>query len=146
MEVRSDRRYRFDVDAPTLWAALVDVDAYRRWWPWLARFDADRFEPGATWTCVVQPPLPYSLRFVIRLDDVDPCASASATVSGDIEGSARLTLETLDVDRTEVRLESALAPANPLLRSVARVAGPVVRFGHDWVLDTGAAQFRRRGL
>jgi len=26
------------------------------------------------------------------------------------------------------------------------VARPVVRFGHDWVLDTGAAQFRRVGL
>jgi hypothetical protein len=29
---------------------------------------------------------------------------------------------------------------------VARVAQPVVTFGHDWVLDTGARQFRSRAL
>jgi hypothetical protein len=29
---------------------------------------------------------------------------------------------------------------------VAGVAAPLVRRGHDWVLDTGARQFRDRAL
>ena len=145
MEVRSDRRWRFDADPLTLWAAMTDIGSYRSWWPWLARLDADGFEAGERWACTVQPPLPYTLRFTIQIESVVPCESATAIVAGDIEGDARLTV-TPAGDGSEVRLESVLAPANPFLRGVARFARPVVRLGHDWVLDTGAAQFRRRAL
>ena len=93
----------------------------------------------------MQPPLPYTLRFTIRLDSVEPGRAASATIAGDISGTASLTVEP-DGDGSEVRLISALAPANPFLRGVARFARPVVKLGHDWVLDTGAAQFRHRAL
>lgn len=146
MEVRSDRLYRFAVDPATLWAAMTDVGSYRRWWPWLARLDADDFAAGARWGCVVQPPLPYTLRFTIRLDEVHAPFLAVATVDGDIVGTARLSVRSDGDGGSEARLESLLAPANPLLRAVARVARPVVRFGHDWVLDTGAAQFRGAAL
>ena len=124
---------------------MSDIPSYRTWWPWLARLDAEAFEEGARWHCAVQPPLPYVLRFAIHLDVVDAPHRAEATILGDITGTARLTVEP-DGDGSEVRLESQLAPANAFLRGVARVAAPVVRFGHDWVLDTGAGQFRRRAL
>jgi len=145
VEVRSDRRYRFPVDPPTLWAAMTDVGSYRSWWPWLARLDADGFAVGERWECVVRPPVPYALRFTLRLEAVEAPTLAEATVEGDIVGMARLSVRA-DGDGSEARLVSLLAPANPVLRAVARVARPVVRFGHDWVLDTGAAQFRRVGL
>lgn len=146
MEVRSDRTWRFDADAPTLWSALTDVDSYRTWWPWLSRFEAAKgFEPGARWDCTVQPPLPYTMKFTLWLEEVSPCVSADATIAGDIEGTARVSLHP-DGAGTVVRLTSDLAPANRFLKQVAWVATPIVRFGHDWVLDTGAAQFRRRAF
>jgi hypothetical protein len=126
---------------------MTELGAYRRWWPWLSRFEGEAFAAGEAWRCAVRPPLPYVLRFTIRLDEIDPCRSAAATVDGDIVGTASLTLQPLDDGAaTEVRLVSQLAPANPVLRQVARLAAPVVRMGHDWVLDTGAAQFRRQAL
>jgi hypothetical protein len=85
------------------------------------------------------------MKFTLWLEDVVPCRGAEATIAGDIEGSARLSLHD-DGDSTLVRLVSDLAPANPFLKRVAWVATPIVRFGHDWVLDTGAAQFRRRAF
>ncbi len=145
MEVRSDRRWQFAVDPATLWVAMSDTAAYRTWWPWLARLDGGAFEAGARWRCAVQPPLPYMLRFAIHLDVVEAPHRAEATIDGDITGTARLTVAATD-DGSEVRLESQLAPANAFLRGVARFAAPVVRFGHDWVLDTGAGQFRRKAL
>lgn len=145
MEVRSDRRYRFAVPPPELWAAITAVDRYRGWWPWLRRFDAESFEAGATWSCTVQPPLPYTLRFTIHLEEVEPSRFVTAEIDGDIVGRAAIDLRPLD-GGSELRLVSILAPRNPALRLVATVARPAAQFGHDWVLDTGLRQFERAAL
>jgi hypothetical protein len=39
-----------------------------------------------------------------------------------------------------------LAPGNLTLRLMSRVAAPIARFGHDWVLDSGARQFIARAV
>jgi hypothetical protein len=124
---------------------MTRVDQFPTWWPWLRDFDAIELKPGARWQCRVHPPLPYSLRLVITIEDVVPEASVTATVTGDVEGSATLVLSDMP-NGSEARLTSALAPRNRALQIIARTASPVVRFGHDWVLDTGARQFRDRAL
>jgi hypothetical protein len=43
-------------------------------------------------------------------------------------------------------LRSSLAPGNTILQQVSRFAAPLARFGHDWVLDTGARQFIARAV
>jgi hypothetical protein len=97
----------------------------------------------------VQPPLPYTLRFTLEIDEVVPAELVTAHVEGDLAGAATLELRDVTGDRTprsEIRLRSSLAPTNRALRAFATVAKPVVRFGHDWVLDTGVQQFRSRAL
>jgi uncharacterized protein YndB with AHSA1/START domain len=145
MDVRSDRRYWFGLPPEALWPVLTRVERYRTWWPWLRRLDAGGFAAGERWTCVVQPPLPYTLRFRIALQEVVPARLATAAVDGDIEGDARLELAP-DADGCELRLVSCLSPSNQLLRRVAVLARPVAQRGHDWVLDTGLRQFRSRAL
>jgi hypothetical protein len=145
VDVRSDRRFCFDVERDVVWAAVARIDRYQEWWPWLHHFDGAALREGERWRCVVSPPLPYRLHFDVVLVEVDERRLVSARVEGDITGWARLTA----VDRDpgcEIRLMSALSPANRTLRLFARVARPVVTFGHDWVLDTGASAFRRRAL
>jgi hypothetical protein len=149
MDVRSDRRHRFDVGGEVLWSAITAVDDFSRWWPWLRRFDGARLAPGERWDCMIQPPLPYALRFELEITEVVPSDLVTAQVSGDLTGSARLEVRDLSGPggaRSEVRLRSDLTPANRVLRTFAMVAKPMVRFGHDWVLDTGLQQFRSRGL
>src|SRR5690606_25891265 len=90
MDVRSDRRYRFEQPAEVLWPALTSVSRYRAWWPWLRELDAAAFAAGERWSCVVQPPLPYTLRFGISLEEVVPHELVTAVVDGDIVGEARL--------------------------------------------------------
>ncbi len=145
--VRSDRRYRFDVDNETLWTAIESTENYRSWWPWLKRLDAKGLIEGDRWDCVVQPPLPYALRFTVSLDEVVPGRLAVASVDGEIAGDARLEIDPLpNGDGCEARLVSHLAPMNGMLRTIAKLARPIAQFGHDWVLDTGARQFRARAL
>jgi uncharacterized protein YndB with AHSA1/START domain len=147
VRITSDRTYQFDVGPDELWAAISSVEGYRSWWPWLRRFDAAGLVPGDDWSCTVQPPLPYALRFTVSLEEVVDHERIEARVSGDIEGTARLEISARDGGSAcEARLTSALAPRNGVLKLIAATARPVVRFGHDWVLDTGARQFRTRAL
>ena len=143
VELVSDRRYRFALQPDALWSALDATDDYRRWWPWLRTFEADGLRAGDRWSCAVRPPLPYTLQFAIHLDDVEPPRLITAHITGDIAGDARVEIAP-DLGGCDVRLTSRLAPGNRAFAVFARVARPVVRRGHDWVLDTGAAQFASR--
>ncbi|GAC1587595.1 MAG: SRPBCC family protein [Acidimicrobiales bacterium] len=145
MRLRSDRRYSFDQPPATVWAALIRIEQYQSWWPWLQEFDADSFTRGASWTATIQPPIPYSLRFGLDLQEVVVCQSVAAVIHGDIEGWARIELCGGD-EGARLRLVSELSASSALLRIIADVARPVVQFGHDWVLDTGLRQFAERAL
>ncbi len=139
---RSDRGWSFDVDVDRLWDRFTTVEQYVEWWPWLRSFDpADGFRTGACWRCVVAPPLPYVVRFTVQLDRIDEGRRVDATVRGDVRGGAVLTVDGDGDGGSTARLRSELAPANPVLRSVGRVARPMVEWGHDWVLDQGLRQF-----
>lgn len=145
VQIHSDRRYSFPVGVDVVWDAFDSVDRYRSWWPWLRRFDATGLEVGDRWTCTITPPVPYVLRFVVELTDVTPCERVTATVSGDITGLAELGIAETG-DGCDVTLHSTLAPHGGPLRAVTSVAPWLARYGHDWVLDTGVRQFRRRAF
>lgn len=141
----TDRRYDLPVPPAELWDALTRVDRYQSWWPWLREFDARDLAGAEVWACLVQPPLPYRVRFSVTLDEVRPPSTVRASITGDVVGEARLDIAARE-HGSEARLVSHLEPGNGFLRAVARVAAPVVRYGHDWVLDTGARQFIDRAV
>lgn len=139
----SDRRYRFDEDRAGVWGGIGSVEQYPTWWPWLRRFRGAGMVVGDVWTCQIQPPMPYSLRFTVSVDQVVPFELVTASIAGDVRGSARLELEDAG-SGCRVRIRSTLVPASLTLRTMVRLASPVARHGHSWVLDTGARQFADR--
>ncbi|MEO5678566.1 MAG: SRPBCC family protein [Acidimicrobiales bacterium] len=144
--VRSDRRVTFTSPPEVVWEAMTRTGDYTGWWPWLRRLDAAGLVAGDVWGCHVQPPLPYSLRFRITIGEVVPGRSVVATVTGDITGSASVELSPGEGEATVVHVVSDLAPSASALRAFARVARPLVTWGHDWVIDQGVRQFRARAL
>jgi uncharacterized protein YndB with AHSA1/START domain len=145
MRLTSNRELRFDADRPTLWAAMSRVTDFPVWWPWLRGFDGTELAAGCVWSCVIQPPVPYVLHVTVAIDEVVPLSLVSATVDGDVRGTARLVLED-DGRGCRVVLASTLSPQQGVARVVARLAPPLARFGHQWVLETGARQFADRAL
>jgi uncharacterized protein YndB with AHSA1/START domain len=141
----SDHRYRFSVPPEALWSALANTAGYRTWWPWLSAFEANGLVAGDVWRCSVRPPLPYTLRFAIHLDEVVPTELIAARVAGDIAGTARIDVAPTG-EGCDVRLTSSLAPSSRAFGLLAKLARPIVRRGHDWVLDTGASQFASRAV
>ena len=144
MQLSSDRRFQFDVPPDRLWFALRRVPDYPDWWSWLDEFDGRRLRAGAVWHCAVQPPLPYTVRFRVILDEVDEARRVVAHLDGDLSGTASLEISPSGTG-SEVRLRADLEPARRWLSVVGGVASPLVRWGHDWVLDTGARQFADHG-
>jgi len=144
--IRSDRCFTFDQAAAEVWAAMACTSEYTRWWPWLRRLEATGLVAGDVWSCHIQPPLPYFLRFTVTLDEVVGGEYVRASVAGDITGTAAFTLAPTADGGSVARLVSDLAPASSVLRAFAAVARPVVVWGHDWVIAEGVLQFRARGL
>jgi hypothetical protein len=140
--VRSDRHYRFGIRREQLWDALTQVDQYRAWWPWLRGFDGAAFTSGEQWSCVVKPQLPYTLEFVIALDEVAAGTSAHARLTGDISGWAKLTLAD-DGSGSQIRLRSDLTARHGPAKWVGALVPAAAARGHDWILDNGIRQFRQ---
>lgn len=137
------RDYDLPLRRDEVWEQISTMSNYRTWWPWLRRFEAGGLDAGEEWRCEVQPPLPYLVRFKVAIEKVDAPVLVHALVLGDVVGDATLELEEAEHGCRAI-LRSALAPGNSALRLVSRFAAPVARFGHDWVLDSGARQFIAR--
>jgi uncharacterized protein YndB with AHSA1/START domain len=138
-------QYLLPLPREEVWSLISDVSTYRNWWPWLRVFDADALAPGEEWRCEVQPPVPYQVRFHVQIEHVEEAALVRAKVLGDVIGQATLMLHDTGTGCTAT-LDSSLAAGNTALRLVSRFAGPIARFGHDWVLDSGARQFVTRAV
>ncbi len=148
-------RYPLPLGREEVWARISQVSSYRSWWPWLRSFEASALAEGEEWYCEVQPPVPYPVRFRVIILHIDVAVLVRARVLGDVVGDAVLTLEDAEAGNADggeagagcvATLRSSLAPGNTALQLVSRFAGPVARYGHDWVLDSGARQFIARGL
>jgi len=145
VRLTSDREYRFAVPPEALWQVLAATDEYRQWWPWLRDFQAVGLVVGDDWRCVVRPPLPYTLRFALVLDEVVAPSLVRARVHGDIAGTAALTIAPT-ADGVRLRLVSDLTPSSRAFGLLSSVLRPLVVRAHDLVLDNGAAQFADRAI
>jgi hypothetical protein len=145
VELVTHKALHFAYPRDVVWAAMGDVGSYQRWWPWLRSFDASRLATDAIWRCAVRPPLGYTVTFSIAFTRVIEGSLAEARVSGDICGGAELTLTDVD-GGCDVVVRSDLEPESRFLRMLSKTVPPVARYGHDWVLSTGARQFEQRAL
>lgn len=142
---RFRRSWLLAVSPEDFWRTIGRTEDYPRWWTWLRSFDPVPLEPGASAACVVRAPLAYSLHFRVDVVQAVPEELLDARVTGDIEGPARLTV-TPRAGGTEAGLSWELDVRAPPLRAAARVARPLLEWGHEWVVSSGVRQFRRRAL
>jgi uncharacterized protein YndB with AHSA1/START domain len=140
-----DRSWEFELPPDQLWALLSDTSAFPTWWPWLRAFDPIPLEAGASTRCVIGPPLPYVLTVDIAIAEVVTERLVRVDVAGDVQGPARLEVEPRD-NGSVARLAWDVEVRRPMLRAAARVARPVLLWGHDWVVRNGVEQFRRRAI
>lgn len=142
---RFDRTWEFPVAPEQLWAVLTRTDQYPVWWSWLRELETDGFAAGTSAHCKIQSPLPYALHCTIHVDEMRVPEVIVTTISGDLQGPARLEVQRVP-DGCSARLVWSLTPGTPLLRNLARFGRPAMIWAHDRVVATGVEQFRRRAL
>jgi hypothetical protein len=140
-----DRSWEFAVPPEELWDAVTATSSFGDWWPWLRDFDPVPLVPGSQTSCSIGPPLPYVLAVDLLVVEVVAASTVAVLVSGDVDGPARLDIEPRPTGAS-ARLVWELEVRRPLLRAAARVARPVLLWGHEWVVRTGVEQFRRAAL
>lgn len=138
-------RFRFPVPPGDLWSAIEHPERFETWWGWLRelRVEGPGLVTGSVLHGVVAPPLPYRMRLRVVLVACDRPRSIDALVEGDLVGQARLVLEP-DGDGTRASVAWTIEMLQRPMRAAARVAAPVLRWGHDRVVDVTVAEFRRQ--
>jgi hypothetical protein len=137
----------FPVTPAQMWAIIERFDRYEWWWAWLADLRADGcgLVPGTVLHGTVIPPVPYRLRLEVRLQRCDRPRLIEAVIGGDLRGRAALRLEAVGRG-TRAEVEWSLLMRSAPVRVAAHAAGPLMRWGHDHVVDMAVAGFRRRAL
>lgn len=137
----------FPVAPNDLWATIERFDRFESWWAWLHDFgaDGDGLVAGNVLHCTVVPPVPHRLRLDVRLEAALRPHVVEATIGGDVRGSAVMRLEPVD-DGTRVTAVWSLEMTRRPLRIAALIAYPLMRWGHDRVVDMAVAGFRQQAL
>lgn len=137
-------QFRFAAPPDVVWASIERTNDFERWWSWLGdfRLDGPGLQAGSILVGVVTPPLPYRMRIQVVLAKCVKPESIDAAVHGDLEGTAHLTLAS-EGDGTLATAEWTIEMMQRSMRLAGRVAHPLLRWGHDRVVDATVAGFRR---
>jgi carbon monoxide dehydrogenase subunit G len=137
--------YEFAIAPEVLWDTIQEVDQFKGWWPWLEEFrlEGDSLKAGSVLVGVVAPPLPYRMRIRVELVRYEPPSFIEAVIHGDLEGVARLQVRPSDIG-TSAEVDWKLEMMQRPMRLADRVAHPLLQWGHDRVVETTVAGFRRR--
>ncbi len=135
----------FPVSVARLWGTMVQVDRFPAWWSWLQDFSVEGqgLEHGTVLHGTVAPPLPYRMRLDVVVDECVPAERVTALVHGDLEGTAELTFDGEDAE-ARVHATWTIEMMQRPMRVAARVAYPLLRWGHDRVVEATVDGFRRQ--
>lgn len=138
-------QYEFACSPEQLWRAMEEADQFESWWSWLSEFrlEGGALVPGAVLYGVVAPPLPYRIRIRVELTECEPYRRILASVSGDLEGEASLELRGSDAG-SSIDVAWTVEMMQRSMRLASRFGHPLLQWGHDMVVATTVAGFRRR--
>jgi uncharacterized protein YndB with AHSA1/START domain len=136
-------RFTFPVPPAEVWAAIERLDQFERWWGWLGELQVDGagLRTGSVLRGTVAPPLPYRMRLEVELTRCVKARLIDAAVTGDLAGPARLRLRR-EGEGTLADVSWSLEMRQLPMRLAARVAYPLLRWGHDRVVEATVRGFQ----
>jgi hypothetical protein len=138
------KEFRFAVPPDVVWQSIERTNDFERWWGWLGEFrlDGPGLQAGSVLAGIVTPPLPYRMRVEVVLETCVKPELIDAAVHGDLEGRAHIDLAS-EGGGTLATAAWTIEMMQRTMRLADRVAHPLLRWGHDRVVDATVAGFRR---
>ena len=138
--------YDFSLSPAAMWEAIEHAERFEGWWGWLGEFrlDGRGLVPGAVLRGLVSPPVPYRMRVQVHLVECQAPHRIDASVAGDLVGPAHLRMSpSATGSGTHAEVDWTLEMMQRPMRLAARVAHPLLRWGHDRVVEATVSGFRR---
>jgi carbon monoxide dehydrogenase subunit G len=128
-----------------IWDTISHVERFESWWSWLRdlRVEGTPLAAGTVLSGLVVPPIPYRMRLRIALVGSDAPRRIDAEVSGDLVGTAHVQLDPAP-EGTRARVGWTVEMMPRPMRIAARLGSPLLRWGHDRVVEATVARFRRQ--
>jgi hypothetical protein len=103
--------------------------------------EGDGIRPGTSFSFRVVSPLPYRMRLRVEVLEAEPMRGV-ATVTGDLAGTGDIRLSETS-GGSLVELHWSVEIKHPQMRIAARVAGPLLRWGQKWAVQSALRGFLR---
>lgn len=137
-------RFTLPAPPPDVWAAIGQVDRFETWWTWLRelRVEGVPLTSGCVLHGLVSPPVPYRMHLRVALLRCEPPSLIDAAVSGDLVGPARIRFDP-DPAGTRATVAWTVEMMQRPMRIAARLGSPLLRYGHDRVVEHTVAHFTK---
>jgi hypothetical protein len=142
--IQFDGTFAFPASVEQVWSTMARLECYSAWWNWLDDFSVEGpgLEAGSALHGVVVPPVPYRMRLDVVLEELEPYRFINACIHGDLEGTAQIGLAG-DGTASRVHATWTIEMRQRALRLAARFGYPLLRWGHDRVVEATVDGFRR---
>ena len=141
--IEYDGRFIFPVPTPELWAAMADFDCFSLWWSWLREFsvEGNGLQHGTVLHGVVAPRCPTARGSMSYSTSACPNGASRRSCVG-ISRARRSS--PFDGGNAETRAHAVwtIEMMQRPMRVAARLAKPLLRWGHDRVVDATVDGFR----
>jgi hypothetical protein len=144
-EVPFERTFVFDGSPGDLWDAIAVLVRRNDFDERLFHYELDG-RPLATDSTVdveVTPPLPYRVHLQIQFTESIRASEIKIAIRGDVDGVGTVRLVPRG-EKTHVTATWSVELVQPAMRTVARVAYPLVVWGQDLAVDAIVRAFRRQ--
>lgn len=136
--------FSFPLSPDEMWDVMEHTERFESWWGWLHQFrlEGDGLAAGSVLRGLVSPPVPYRMRVNVVIEEAARAVAVDAAVHGDLEGWARLRLSAED-SGTRAEVTWAVEMMQRPMRVAARLAHPLLQWGHDRVVEITVEGFKR---
>ncbi len=142
--LRSD--WMVQAPRPLVWDVLADPTmTWPRWWPGLRAQDvvpAPGALVGSTAVLVMRAPWGYTLRIGLRVEEAEPGARVLTRVTGDLEGTGRITVADLPGAGTHIHVDWRVATVAAWMNLTAPLLAPAFAAAHGRVMAAGERGLR----
>ena len=136
--------FEFAIPPEAVWDAIEHSERFEGWWWWLGEFrlEGGGLVPGAVLQGLVSPPVPYRMQVRVHIDECEAPTLHRRHRGRRPGGPCPLRLEPHGRG-TRAEVDWSLEMMQRPMRLAARFAYPLLRWGHDRVVEATVSGFRR---